>query len=390
MNIQNNILKHHIKNVYFICGTACAGKTTMAKLLAEKHGFYLYDMDKEYAAHRAIAQEEYQPDTCYHGKNFHEQWMRPIKEQARWSMNTLKEQTEMVLIDLIKLSEKQIVVADVLYSPDYIQELVDYHQLVFLTVDKARIRETYFNRPEKREFYEYVKQQELQDTYFDNIFQSLEQVNEMEQERMRDSGFLCIERTADSTREEMLTQIEKHFGLYKENASVSINTERLYIRPFAEKDFTQFETLLDLYPGWQLQKPHARQFFDWYLSNYKTMDIEHDYICLGIFLKESDKLIGNVGLNEHDDLHVPELGYGILTDYRGKGYAKEAAKATLLWAKSFFNIPYLVGTAEVSNIASQKVLEYCGFSLEGINNLEVHITQQRYDFKTYKYNFYNE
>lgn len=213
MNIQNNILKYHLKNVYFICGTACAGKTTMAKMLAEKHGFYLYDMDKEYSAHRAIAEEAYQPDTCYHGKNFHEQWLRPIEEQARWNMNTLKEQTEMVFVDLFKLSENQIVIADVLYSPDYIQELIDYHHLVFLTVDKSMIRSTYFNRPDKRGFFEYVNQQDLKDVYFENIFQSLERTNEIEQERMRDSGFLRLERKACSTRDEMLNQIEKHFRL---------------------------------------------------------------------------------------------------------------------------------------------------------------------------------
>lgn len=217
MNIQNNILKYHLRNVYFICGTACAGKTTMSKMLAEKHGFYLYDMDKEYSAHRAISDELHQPDICYHGKNFHEQWMRPVKEQARWNINSLKEQTEMVLIDLIKLSENQIVVADVLYTPDYIQEIIDYRHLVFLTVDKSMIRETYFNRPEKREFYEFVKQQEREYTYFENIFQSLELTNEIEQKMMRDSGFLILERKADSIKQEILSQIEKHFGLQKDD-----------------------------------------------------------------------------------------------------------------------------------------------------------------------------
>lgn len=220
MNIQDNILKYHLKNVYFICGTACAGKTTMSKMLAEKHGFYLYDMDKEYSAHRAISDELHQPDTCYHGKNFHEQWMRPIKEQARWNINSLKEQTEMVLIDLIKLSENQIVVADVLYTPDYIPEIIDYNHLIFLTVDKSVIRETYFNRPEKKEFYEFIKKQEMNSIYFENIFQSLELTNEIEQKLMNDSGFLILERTANSTKEMLLSQIEKHFGLYENNNSI--------------------------------------------------------------------------------------------------------------------------------------------------------------------------
>ena len=39
MNIANNILKHSLKNVYFFVGTACGGKTTMAKALSQKHGF---------------------------------------------------------------------------------------------------------------------------------------------------------------------------------------------------------------------------------------------------------------------------------------------------------------------------------------------------------------
>ena len=125
MKIENNIIKENLKNVFFVCGNACAGKTSMAKMLAEKYNFYLYDMDKMYDAHRAISNEVNQPDTCYHGKNFHEQWMHHIKEQARWAMNSLYEQTEMVFIDLMKLSENQIIVADVLYSPEYSLDTVD-------------------------------------------------------------------------------------------------------------------------------------------------------------------------------------------------------------------------------------------------------------------------
>lgn len=213
MNIQNNIIKHNLKNVYFICGTACGGKTTMSKMLAEKYGFYLYDMDKHYSEHRPIAQEEYQPDMCYHGKNFHEQWMRPIEEQARWSINSLKEQSEMVLIDLMKLSENQKVVADVLFTTDYLEGIVDYNQIVFLTADKQLIREIYFNRPEKREFYEFVKAQKLADTYFELIFQSLELTNVKEKELMNGSKFLTIDRNKESTVQETFETIEKHFGL---------------------------------------------------------------------------------------------------------------------------------------------------------------------------------
>ena len=35
MLIENNILRHYLRNVYFITGTAYAGKSTAAKLLSE-------------------------------------------------------------------------------------------------------------------------------------------------------------------------------------------------------------------------------------------------------------------------------------------------------------------------------------------------------------------
>lgn len=213
MEIQNNIIKYHLKNVLFICGTACGGKTTMSKLLSEKHGLYRYDMDQMYNQHRAIADEKHQPDTCYHMKNFHEQWMRPVEEQARWNMNSIKEQSEMVLLDLMELSQNQKVIADVLYSPAYTQDIIDYCQIIFLTVDKKEIRNCYFNRPEKRDFYEFVKSKSLADVYFENIFQGLELTNELEQRMMKQSGFFVYERRKEDTRAELLKIIEKHFRL---------------------------------------------------------------------------------------------------------------------------------------------------------------------------------
>ena len=36
MDIPYNILKYYLRNVYFITGTAYAGKSTMERMLAEK------------------------------------------------------------------------------------------------------------------------------------------------------------------------------------------------------------------------------------------------------------------------------------------------------------------------------------------------------------------
>ena len=38
MIIQDNALKAYLKNVYFITGTPCGGKTTISRALAQRHG----------------------------------------------------------------------------------------------------------------------------------------------------------------------------------------------------------------------------------------------------------------------------------------------------------------------------------------------------------------
>lgn len=169
--------------------------------------------------------------------------------------------------------------------------------------------------------------------------------------------------------------------------NVYIETDRLIVRTFRESDFEQFNQLLDMpeYGGWQKQKPRAREFFEWQLSNYEKMDIVTGAICLGIFEKETNELVGQVAAQEHDDLHEPEFGYGVLPFARGKGYAKEAAKAALGWIEKQYDLPYVIGTAAVDNLPSQKVLEYCGFQFMDERDLRIHITDEQEIFKYYRY-----
>ena len=42
MIFQDNVIKKYLKNVYFITGTPCGGKTTISRALAEKYGVDRY------------------------------------------------------------------------------------------------------------------------------------------------------------------------------------------------------------------------------------------------------------------------------------------------------------------------------------------------------------
>lgn len=165
-----------------------------------------------------------------------------------------------------------------------------------------------------------------------------------------------------------------------------IKTNRLIIRKFAEDDLPDFEKLLNIVevPGWMMQRKRSADFLAWQISNYTQMDIIGGTVCFGIFCKENGNIFGAVAAEKHDDLGETEIAYNLLPSARGFGYAAEAAGAVTSWALANYNIPYIIGTCAVDNIASQKVLERCGYIFIDERSLPVHITNQTYKFKYYR------
>jgi pimeloyl-ACP methyl ester carboxylesterase len=62
---------------------------------------------------------------------------------------------------------------------------------------------------------------------------------------------------------------------------------------------------------------------------------------------------------------MTEIGYGILEDYQGQGYASEAVDATVTWALQQAAVTRVEAETEPGNRASQRVLEKCGFLPSG-------------------------
>ena len=165
-----------------------------------------------------------------------------------------------------------------------------------------------------------------------------------------------------------------------------LETKRLIIRPFLKSDLAEFAKLLDIpeVVGWQMQKHDPEGFLDWHMANYSKMDIVNGIVCFGIFAKERGHVVGAVGAGEHDDLHEPEIFYSLLPEARGKGYAIEATRAVTEWVFKNYGINYLIGTVEVGNIPSQKVLEKCGYEYVNELTLLVHIENKKHTFKYYR------
>ena len=75
--------------------------------------------------------------------------------------------------------------------------------------------------------------------------------------------------------------------------------------------------------------------------------------------------VGNLCFKGLDADGVAEIGYGISDEYQGQGYATEAVQAVTAWAFRDQRVKAVEAETTVENIASQRVLEKCGFQPTG-------------------------
>ena len=75
--------------------------------------------------------------------------------------------------------------------------------------------------------------------------------------------------------------------------------------------------------------------------------------------------IGELCFKGLDQNGIAEIGYGINDKYQNNGYATEAVKAVLEWAFTNPNVTAIESETEPENAASKRVLEKCGFVLNG-------------------------
>lgn len=213
MNISDNILKEQLKNVYFLSGGAYGGKTTMAKLIEKKYGFVRYRQGDHYDEHLAFARREFQPSMCIDRGDWHEFFARSPKQYSQWLRDGMTEQSEFAIIDLIKLSHDQKVIADVGIAPDILRRISDDPRVILLFAPEEMTRKHYFDREDKQDVYQLILSFPDGEELLQNVVEALHYDAEEVRKSYYNSGFYCIERREDDTIERTLAKIEKHFHL---------------------------------------------------------------------------------------------------------------------------------------------------------------------------------
>lgn len=97
---------------------------------------------------------------------------------------------------------------------------------------------------------------------------------------------------------------------------------------------------------------------------------KYGYGRLALIDKQSDQVIGFCGLKYLEDFKMTDLGYRMLPEFWGRGYATESSRAVLEYAKDKMNFSELMAMAAVENKASQNVLLKLGFKETGRKELD--------------------
>ncbi|HAQ39693.1 MAG TPA: hypothetical protein DCM73_01915 [Clostridiales bacterium] len=100
-----------------------------------------------------------------------------------------------------------------------------------------------------------------------------------------------------------------------------------------------------------------------HVNKYKKTHFIHH----AIFLKDSLTFIGEAGiLSYNQNVDRCTVGYNLLPEYWNKGYATEIVRSLLEYSFCYLKCERVEAIVMKDNGASCRVLEKCGFKLEGI------------------------
>ena len=155
----------------------------------------------------------------------------------------------------------------------------------------------------------------------------------------------------------------------------------------------------------QMKEEDAKGIFDSFVNNEKflyyankekrTLDQEIESLY-GIEEKYKNKeyynwlitlldgeIIGSINLHVDNENDLVWFNYAIDDRHYNHGYMTEALNAIKVFALENLKVSKIIGGCEVDNIASQKVMEKCGFKLEEIRKNELKLKDGFHDLKIY-------
>jgi RimJ/RimL family protein N-acetyltransferase len=150
----------------------------------------------------------------------------------------------------------------------------------------------------------------------------------------------------------------------------TIETARLILRPTRAEDFEPWAAFMADEPATRfIGGVQARsQAWRGFMSVAGAWAME-GYAMFSVIEKESGRWVGRLGPWMPADWPGTEVGWGVIRDCWGRGYATEGAAAAIDWAFDQLGWTEVIHCIDPANVASQNVARRLGSALRGRGQL---------------------
>ena len=222
MNIQisGNLIRHYLRNVYFITGHSYAGKSTMVRMLAERYNMVQCGENYNDAFPREKLDRWKQPGLCYFDTmSGWQEWLRMTPEEHySWTQQVSRECVEIEILELIhRAAGGQKVIVDTNIPVDVLREISDYDHVAVMLCDPPDItKDKFFDRddPDKKFMMDRIMESPDPEATLANFRAWFTYTPPLDVD-LAHTGFFSVTRSdfVNDTREEVLAKLAAHFKL---------------------------------------------------------------------------------------------------------------------------------------------------------------------------------
>lgn len=223
LQISTNLIRHYLRNVFFINGHSYASKSTMVRMLAERYDMIHCGENYHDVFPREKLSRWEQPGLCYFDTmSGWEEWLNMTpQEHWNWTHQVSQECVELEILELIYLAASgKKIIADTNIPPEVLREISDYDHVAIMLCDPPDITATrFFDRedPDKKFMMEKIMECPDPEATLRN-FNSWARYHPLEEMDWSHTGFFTYTRSdfVTDTREEVCSILAEHFRLTRE------------------------------------------------------------------------------------------------------------------------------------------------------------------------------
>lgn len=206
------------ENVYFITGNAYAGKSTMVKLLAERHNGIACEENYHDILLPELNREEYPCLTYTRDLEDWRDFIRRTPEKYEAWIDGVSKECEILELKILQnlIEQEKPVFVDTNISIATLKRIAEPHHVLIMLADPQISVNRFFDRPDKEKqfLYRLITEEPDPDKAMENYRQGLMRINSQEKyDAFFHSGFQVILRDESRSTEQTLALVEKAFGL---------------------------------------------------------------------------------------------------------------------------------------------------------------------------------